>query len=103
MTTGPLLLRGESVPWRTRWLCYAGGGFKSGTSSKGLVVLNLAPNNTSKEKFFRNFDRFAFLRCDIQISEIKQLGCLEKIISTLLFPDSHSRTIEASRTINRGF
>jgi hypothetical protein len=49
----------------------AGGGFKIGDFSKGLVVLNLAPNNTSKQQFFRNFDRFAFLRCAIQVSEIK--------------------------------
>src|SRR5207248_9083879 len=59
-------------------------------SSKGLVVLTFARNNTSKKQFFRNFDRFAFLRCNTQISELKQLACLEKIISTLLFPDSHS-------------
>ncbi len=81
----------------------AGGGFKIGDFGKGLVVLNFARNNTSKQQLFRNFDRFAFLRCAIQVSEIKQLECLEKIISTLLFPDSQSRTIEASRTINRGF
>ena len=35
------------------------------TSSKGLVALTLARNNTRKEQFFRNFDRFAFLRCGV--------------------------------------
>jgi hypothetical protein len=76
---------------------------ESGISSKGLEALNLARNNTSKQQLFRNFDKFAFLRYETQVSEIKHLECLEKIISTLLFPDSHSRTIEASRTMNRGF
>jgi hypothetical protein len=32
---------------------------------EGLEALNLARNNTSKQQFFRSFDRFAFLRCEI--------------------------------------
>ncbi len=68
-----------------------------------LAAVNLARNNTPKEQFFRNFDRFALLRCRTQRPDNKQLVCLEKIISSLLFPDFRSRTIEACRTINQGF
>jgi hypothetical protein len=38
---------------------------------EGLEALNLARNNTSKQQYFRSFDRFAFLRCEIQVSENK--------------------------------
>jgi hypothetical protein len=59
-------------------------------------------NNTPQQQFFRNFDRFAFLRSEVQVFEIKQLGCLEKIVSTLLFPYFNSRTIEAFARMKRG-
>ena len=35
---------------------------KTRSLDEGLAALNLARNNTPKEQFFRNFDRFALLR-----------------------------------------